>query len=66
MNIGKFGVFLLTIGEDIFTICVAYFDPGKLQILMDLLNQRLSPEQHDRSNTDTHYAYNVSGCSVFN
>ena len=23
---------------------------------MDLLNPRLSPDQHDRSNTDTHYA----------
>ena len=48
MNIGKFCGFVLTIGEDIFTICVAYFDPGKLQLLMDLLNPRLSPEQHEQ------------------
>ena len=45
-SIGKFGSLVLTLGEDNSIPCVAYFDPGKLQLLMKLLNsQRLSPEQ---------------------
>ena len=37
---------MLTLGEDNFILCVAYFDPGKLQLLINLLNPRLFPEQH--------------------
>ena len=44
-SIGKFGGLILTYGEDYFIYCVAYFDPDKLQLLMNLLNPRLSPEQ---------------------
>ena len=40
---------MLTLGEDNFISCVAYFDPGKFQFLMNSLNQRLSPEQHERT-----------------
>ena len=36
---------MLTLGEDNFISCVAYFDPGKLQLLMNLLNPSLSPDQ---------------------
>ena len=44
-SIEKFGGLVLTYGEDNFIYCVAYFDPVKLQLLMNLLNPRLSPEQ---------------------
>ena len=44
-SIGKFGGLVLTLGGDNFISCIAYFDPGKLQLLMNLLNPRLSPEQ---------------------
>ena len=44
-NLGNFGGFVLTLGEDNFISCIAYFDPGKLQLLMNWLEQRLSPEQ---------------------
>ena len=44
-SIGEFCGLVLTYGEDNFIYCVAYFDPGKLQLLMNLLNPRLSPEQ---------------------
>ena len=47
-SIGKFGGFVLTLGEDNFISCVAYFDPDKLQLLMNLLNQRLSSEQDEQ------------------
>ena len=36
---------MLTLGEDNFISCVAYFDPGKLQLLMNSLNPMLSPNQ---------------------
>ena len=36
---------MLTLYDDNFISCVAYFDPGKLQLLMNLLYSRLSPEQ---------------------
>ena len=49
---------MLTLGEDNFISCVGYFDPGKLQLLMDLLNPMLSPEQDEQTNTDPHYACN--------
>ena len=39
---------MLTLGEDTFISCVAYFDPGKLQLLMDLLSPRLSPKQDEQ------------------
>ena len=45
---GKFGGLVLTLGEDNLISCVAYFDPGKLQLLMNLLNPRLSPEQDEQ------------------
>ena len=38
---------MLTLGEDNFISCVAYFDQGKFQLLMNLLNPRLSPEQDE-------------------
>ena len=44
-EIWRFGVDTL---EDNFISCVAYFDPGKLQLLMNLLNPRLSPEQDEQ------------------
>ena len=44
-SLGKFGGLVLTLGENTFVSCVAYFDPGKLQLLMNLLNPWLSPEQ---------------------
>ena len=47
-SIWKFGGLVLTYGEDNFIYCVAYFDPGKLQLLIILLNQRLSPEQDEQ------------------
>ena len=47
-SIGKFGGLVLTLGEDNFISCVAYFDPGKLPLLMNLLNPRLSPEQDEQ------------------
>ena len=47
-SIGKFGGLVLTYGEDNFIYCVAYFDTGKLQLLMSLLNQKLSPEQDEQ------------------
>ena len=47
-SIGKFGGLILTYGEDNLIYCVAYFDPGKLQLLMNLLNPRLSPEQDEQ------------------
>ena len=37
---------MLTLGEDNFISCVAYFEPGKLQLLM--LNQMLTPEQDEQ------------------
>ena len=40
---------MLTLGEDNFISCVSYFDPVKLQLLMNLLNPRLSPEQDDQT-----------------
>ena len=39
---------MLILGEDNFIYCVAYFDQGKLQLLMNLLNPRLSPEQDEQ------------------
>ena len=45
---------MLALGENNFISCFAYFDPSKLQFLMNLLNPRLSPEQDERSNNDTH------------
>ena len=36
---------MLTLCDDNFISCVSYSDPGKLQLLMDLLNPMLSPEQ---------------------
>ena len=57
----NFGGLELTLGEDNFISCVAYLDPGKLQLLMNLLNPRLSPEH-----TYTHYACNVFGCNMSN
>ena len=47
-SIGKFGGLVLTYSEDNFIYCVAYFDPGKLQLLIYLLNQRLSSEQDEQ------------------
>ena len=47
-SIGKFGGLMLSLGEDNFISCVAYFDPGKLQLLMNLLYPRLSPEQDEQ------------------
>ena len=35
-------------GEDNFISCVAYFDQGKLQLLMNLHNPRFSPEQDEQ------------------
>ena len=46
--IGKFSGLVLKYGEDNFINCVAYFDPGTLQLLMNLLNPRLSPEQDEQ------------------
>ena len=51
-SIGKFGGLVLTlghVGEDNFFSCVAYFDPGKLKLLMNLLNPRLSPKQDEQT-----------------
>ena len=48
-SIGKFDGLVLTLGEDNFISCVAYFDPGKLQLLMNLLNLRLSLEQDEQT-----------------
>ena len=39
---------MLKLGENNFISCDAYFDPGKLQLLMNLLNPRLSPEQDEQ------------------
>ena len=40
---------MLTLDEDNFISCVAYLDPGKLQLLlMNLVNPRLSPEQDEQ------------------
>ena len=39
---------MLTLGEDNFISCVAYFYPGKLQLLMNLLNPRLSSKQDEQ------------------
>ena len=39
---------MFTLGEDNLISCVAYFDSGKLQLLMSLLNPRLSPEQDEQ------------------
>ena len=39
---------MLTLNEDNVMSCVAYFDPGKLQLFMNLLNPRLSPEQDEQ------------------
>ena len=39
---------MVTLGADNFISCVAYFDPGKLQLLMNLVNPRLSPEQDEQ------------------
>ena len=47
-SIGKFGGLVLTLGEDNFISCIAYFDPGKLQLLMILLNPRMSSEQDEQ------------------
>ena len=46
--IGKIGGLVLTYGEDNFIYFVAYFDQGKLQLLMNMLNPRLSPEQDEQ------------------
>ena len=43
-SIGKFGGLVLTLCEDNFISCVANFGPDKLQLLMNLLNPRVSPE----------------------
>ena len=43
-SIGKFGALVLTFGEDNFISCFANFDPGTLQLLINLLNLRLSSE----------------------
>ena len=47
-SIGKFFGLVLTLGEDNLISCVAYFDPGKLQLFMNLLNPRFSPEQDEQ------------------
>ena len=47
-SIGKLGGSVLTLGEDNFISCVAYFDSSKLQLWMNLLNPRLSPEQDEQ------------------
>ena len=39
---------MLTLGEDNFISCVSYFDPGKLQLLMNLAIPKLSPEQDEQ------------------
>ena len=39
---------MLTLGEDNFISCVAYLHPGKLQLLMNLVNPMLSPEQDEQ------------------
>ena len=39
---------MLTLGEDSFISSFAYFDPGKLQLLMNLVNPRLSPGQDEQ------------------
>ena len=57
---------MLKLGEDNFISCVAYFDPGKLQLLMNFLTQGCLLNRLNRSNTDTHYACNVFGCNVSN
>ena len=44
----EIGGLVLTLGEDNFISCVANFDPGKLQLLVSLLNPRLSPEQDEQ------------------
>ena len=48
-SIGNFGGLMLTLGEDNFSSCVAYFDAGELQLLMHLFNPRLSSEQHEQT-----------------
>ena len=48
-SIGKFGGLVLTLCEDNFISCVAYFDPDKIQLLMNLLNPRVSPEQDEQN-----------------
>ena len=57
---------MLTLCEDNFISCVAYLDPDKLQLVMNLVNPRLSLSRMNRSNTDTQYACNVFGCNVSN
>ena len=47
-SIGTFGGLVLTHGEDNFISCVVYFDPGKLQSLMNLPKPMLSPEQDEQ------------------
>ena len=47
-SIGKFGGLVLTLGEDNVISYVVYFDAGKLQFLMNLLNPGLSPEQDEQ------------------
>ena len=39
---------MLTLDEDNFISCVAYFDPGKLQLLTNLVNPKLSPKQDEQ------------------
>ena len=55
---------MLTLGEDNFISCVAYFDPGKLQLLMNFLTKGCLLNRMNRSKTDTYYACNVFGCNV--
>ena len=47
-SIGKFGGLVLTLGEDCFISCIAYFDTGKLQLLMNLINPMMSSEQDEQ------------------
>ena len=37
-SIGKLGGLVLTLGEDNFISCVAYFDSGKLQLWMMVIS----------------------------
>ena len=46
-SIGKFDGLVLTLGGDNLISSVAYFDPGKLHLLLNLLNPRLSTEQDE-------------------
>ena len=57
---------MLTLGEDNFISCVAYFDPGKLQLLMNFLTQGCLLNRMNRSKIDAHYACNVFGCNMSN